>query len=58
MQDNSGSTQCEYDAFLARVARDGLSLAFSTYLGGAYGITFAKGVAAGKSGAAYVTGLY
>ncbi len=44
-----------YDAFVARMASDGSSLAYSTYLGGS-GEDGAYGVAVDSSGSAHVTG--
>jgi hypothetical protein len=54
-----GSTDVETgeDAFVARLNGDGSSLGYSTYLGGAGGGSVGTGIAVGKSGRFYVTGV-
>ncbi len=47
---------CPMDAFLAKLGADGRRLTYSTYLGGTKGDT-SGGVAVGRDGAAYVTGV-
>jgi hypothetical protein len=51
-QTSSGGT---YDAFVTKVAADGASVLYSTYLGGS-GNDGGNGIAVDSSGAAYVTG--
>jgi hypothetical protein len=47
---------CPMDAFLTKLSADGRSLAYSTYIGGVKS-DLAGGVAVGRDGSAYVTGV-
>ncbi len=49
---NGNSEEC----FVAKLAADGTTLVYSTYLGGSYGLSSASSVAVDSSGNAYVTG--
>src|SRR6185369_13319586 len=46
-----------YDAFVVKLAANGQSLAYGTFLGGTSEASYGNGIAVDLSGAAYVTGF-
>lgn len=50
------SKKSDLDAFVAKLAPDGKSLVYATYLGGPAGREYATGIAVDQNGSAYVTG--